>query len=163
MLVSLAVAWMFGARLAQYRELRYGTETTSGLVISVTKTRHSWERGSYIEAQASYAFKTPDGRTHRGTIVYRAAGMEHLKPGAAVEVHYRRDDPDRNTTADGLFMLLWWGLVPQGALLAVLLVLTATCMVASLRRWRQGDSGRDGAAGPGLGSSIHRSARTGIL
>jgi hypothetical protein len=111
--------------ILEYRELRYGTVVTSGVVENVVNRVNDTTTGRwgttrrYVESVVIYAFVTPDGIRRGGLLTYPAIRMEHLKRGAPVKVYYKADNPDRSTTADGLHMRLWWGLIP-GSVMAIL-------------------------------------------
>jgi len=121
--------------LAEYRELRYGTETARGVVVGKT-TRYTQGIRARRESVIVYNFKARDGRTFSGELAYPPVRVAHLQPGTQVDVYYKPDKPERSTTADGLYIRLWLELVPQAGFLAFFLMLTSTCAVVSLRRWR---------------------------
>lgn len=104
--------------MLEYRELRYGTVVTNGVVQNVVSRVNDTGKRSYKESVVIYAFVTPDGKPRGGLLVYPAIRMAHLKRGVPVSVYYKADNPDRSTTSDGLHMRLWWGLIP-GSIMAI--------------------------------------------
>jgi hypothetical protein len=111
--------------ILEYRELRFGTVVTRGVVENVVnrvndKTTGRWgTTRRYMESVVTYGFVTPDGTRRGGLLVQPAIRIEHLKRGVPVEVYYKVDNPNRSTTADELHMRLWWVLIP-GSVMAIL-------------------------------------------
>jgi hypothetical protein len=134
-LLALGVVWRLSIDLPEYRALRDGAETASG-VVTEKELRHSHAVRRRTEAVVTYAFRTGDGHLHRGTLVYPPDRVEHLQAGVNVTVYYQAGNPERSTTADGLHIRVWWELVPESLFLVLLLVATPACVVMSLRYWR---------------------------
>ena len=111
---GLALCYIPISNLAEYLELRYGTVMTRGVVTSVL-TRENTDSG-VTESVVAHSFKIPNGGTYTGRVVRPAIRVAHLTAGAPVEVFYKSDNPDRNTTGDDLFIRLWWHLLPVAAL-----------------------------------------------
>jgi hypothetical protein len=122
------------ANFLEYRELRYGTSITTGVVENVINSVKDSGKRSYLQSRVVYAFFTPDGARHTGNFAHPAVRMEHLKWGSKVQVYYKPSDPARNTTADDLYMRMWWGLAPASALAVFWFSLQALFILQALQR-----------------------------
>jgi hypothetical protein len=155
-LITVGLCHRQAVDLAEYRELRYGTETATGVVVSKS-TRYTQGLRARQEALIVYNFKAQDGRIFSGEMAYPPIRVAHLQPGTPVDVYYKPDKPERSATADGLYIRLWLELVPQAGFLAFFLTLTSICAVVSLRRWRTAcESGARPGRSVGRSSSGHQ-------
>jgi Protein of unknown function (DUF3592) len=123
----------------EYRELRYGTVMTTGIVENIVNSVNDAGKRSYLQSRVIYVFFTPDGVRRRGDFTRPAVQVEHLKRGSKVQVYYKLSDPARNTTADDLHMRLWWGLVPASALAVFWFSLQAIFILQAFRRLHQNE------------------------
>ena len=123
--------------LLEYRELRYGTVVTTGFVENIVNSVNDSGKRSYLQSRVIYVFFTPDGVRRVGDFTHPAIRMEHLKWQSKVQVYYKPSDPARNTTADDLYMRLWWGLIPASALAVFWFTLQAIFIRQALRTERR--------------------------
>lgn len=136
-LAGLIVASTQVPALIDYLDLRYRTVTAHGVVSSVSTRQNTESTRPHAESVVTHAFKVPDGRIHTGTVVRPSARMVHLQRGAPVEVFYRPDNPDRNTTGDDLFIRLWWQLLPMAAAATYWFGLSGIFIAQRIRRARR--------------------------
>jgi len=123
----------------EYREHRYGTATTTGFVENIVNSVNDKGRRSYLQSRVIYVFFTPDGVRRTGDFVHPAVRMEHLKWQSKVQVYYKPSDPARNSTADDLYVRLWWALVPASALAIFWFSAQAIFILQALQRFHQNE------------------------
>jgi hypothetical protein len=133
--ILVGIPQMF--KFVEYRELRYGTVVTTGFVENIVNSVNDSGKRSYLQSRVIYVFFTPDGVRRTGDFTHPAIRMEHLKWQSKVQVYYKPSDPARSTTADDLYMRLWWGLVPAGGLAVFWFSVLAIFILQALRTGRR--------------------------